>query len=145
MMMESVSKPRLLSTWIYDILEDECYRPHRLPSREPRNSSRSSLWDCELDLHLCSGYSENSVTWETNTYFAELLWYRLEPKLGLLWSFKFFVVWKTWFRGKKSLTMTLWEHLWNVKIFLMLGWEEGREGMNYGSYKKQISVALNLI
>lgn len=41
--------------------------------------------------------------------------------------------------------MTLWEHSWSVKIFLMAGWEEGREEMNYGRYKEQKSAVLNLI
>ena len=57
------------------------------------------------------------------------MWYRIKPKLGLLWSFKISVDWKTWFRGKKSLTMTFWEHSWSVKIFFD-GWVGGRKGGN---------------
>lgn len=41
--------------------------------------------------------------------------------------------------------MTLWEHSWSVKIFLMAGWEEGREEMDYRSYKEQESVVLNSV
>lgn len=43
-----------------------------------------SLWDCSLTFGFAQACSENLETQRTNTYFTELLGYRIETKLGLL-------------------------------------------------------------
>lgn len=98
-----------------------------------------------LIFSLGQACSENLETQKTNTYFAELLWYRNWAKAGTFVKFQIpcglgnMIPWEKVINNDPQGTFLEREDFFNGKM------GRKKEEMNYGSNRKQKSAVLKLI